>query len=143
MSEDNLYILRELIKGAKMGIEALDLIHDKANEKDFKKVITDLLRDYKDYSRKLDKFYEANCDDEVVDNNPISKVMTWYGLQFRTIMDDSDSKLSELTLQGLNMGIIEGRKFLNTKKIDKKVLGLLNEYIDMQEEYVEKVKNYL
>ncbi len=35
-------------------------------------------------------------------------MMTWYGIQMNTIKDDTISKLSELLMQGTNMGIIEG-----------------------------------
>lgn len=40
-------------------------------------------------------------------------MMTWYGIQMKTMNDDSTSKLSELLMQGTNMGIIEGRRLLN------------------------------
>lgn len=40
-------------------------------------------------------------------------MMTWYGIQMKTMNDDSTLKLSELLMQGTNMGIIEGRRLLN------------------------------
>ena len=73
----------------------------------------------------------------------MSKVMTWYGIQIRTITDSSDSKLTEMTMQGLNMGIIDGIKLLKQENLDKKVKKLVEDYIDMQEKYVEKLKKYL
>ena len=41
------------------------------------------------------------------------------------------------------MGIIEGRKILNNKNIDKKIHKIIEEYVDIQEKYVEKLKKYL
>ena len=41
------------------------------------------------------------------------------------------------------MGIIEGRKILNNKKIDKEVSNIINNYVTMQEKSVEILKNYL
>ena len=41
------------------------------------------------------------------------------------------------------MGIIEGRKLLNNKAMDKKTKKLVTEYIKMQERYIEKLKKYL
>ncbi len=41
------------------------------------------------------------------------------------------------------MGIIEGRKLLNHKNIDKEVQELLQEYVDMQEDAIEKLKIFL
>ena len=41
------------------------------------------------------------------------------------------------------MGIIEGKKILNNKTLDKKVHKICSEYIKMQEAYIEKLKKYL
>ena len=61
----------------------------------------------------------------------------------KTMMDDSTSKIAELLLQGTNMGIIEGRKLLNHKDVDESVHSLIQEYVDMQEDAVEKLKTFL
>ena len=61
----------------------------------------------------------------------------------KSLMDNSSSKIAELLLQGTNMGIIEGRKLLNHKEIDDKVHKLIQEYVDMQEDSVEKLKQSL
>jgi hypothetical protein len=47
----------------------------------------------------------------------MNKVMTWYGIEMKTMFDKSNSKIAELLLQGTNMGIIEGRKLLNNKGV--------------------------
>lgn len=61
----------------------------------------------------------------------------------KTLMDNSSSKIAELLLQGTNMGIIEGRKILNNKELDSKVHKIPQEYVDMQEDVVEKLKEFL
>ena len=61
----------------------------------------------------------------------------------KTITDKSDSKIAELLLQGTNMGIIEGRRILNNKKLDEEVSNILKDYVTMQEKCVEKLKDYL
>ena len=73
----------------------------------------------------------------------ITKAMTWYGIEKDTMMDDSISKLADLLINGTNMGIIEGRKLLNNKKMDKKVHKLCCDYTKMQENYIEKLKKFL
>ena len=58
--------------------------------------------------------------------------------------DKSNSNLSELLLNGTNMGIIEGRRLLNQNPdIDKNIHNLLDEFVKMQEDSVEKLKTYL
>lgn len=41
------------------------------------------------------------------------------------------------------MGIIEGRKILNNKKLNEEVSSIINEYVNMQEKCVETLKEYL
>lgn len=41
------------------------------------------------------------------------------------------------------MGIIEGRKILNNKELDSKVPKIAQEYVDMQEDVIEKLKEFL
>ena len=73
----------------------------------------------------------------------MNKAMTWYGIEMKTMSDKSNSKIAELLLQGVNMGIIEGRKILNKKNIDKEVNDIISKYVTMQEESVEALKKYL
>ena len=74
----------------------------------------------------------------------MNKMMTWYGVQMKTMTDDSTSKLSELLMQGTNMGIIEGRRLLNENvNIAQDVKSILNDFVTMQEDSVETLKKYL
>lgn len=69
--------------------------------------------------------------------------MTAYGVDIKTIMDDTDSKIAELLIKGTNMGIIEGKRIYNNKKMDDKVLKIVDTYINMQECIVEDLKEFL
>ena len=126
-----------------MGIDALNVILEKAEDKNFKKVVASLLKEYNKLSIAIQKIHDKFSDEEVKETSTLSKIMTWYGIQIRTITDSTTSKLSEMAMQGLNMGIIEGRKFLNHSDLDKRIISLINKYIDIQEEYVEQIKEYL
>ena len=62
----------------------------------------------------------------------------------RTITDDTTSKLSELLMQGTNMGIIEGRRLINhNPNAESNVKNILNDFVVMQEDSVETLKKYL
>ena len=76
--------------------------------------------------------------------NTMNKMMTWYGVQMNTLTDKSNSNISELLLQGTNMGIIEGRRLLNNNpSVDPEVKQILNDFVVMQEDSVETLKKYL
>lgn len=141
--EKNINILDELNKGCCMGSDAVKFILEKVEGKKFKKVCEDLLEEYEDLEERINKVYGKYSDKDPHETNAMNKAMTWYGIQMRTMTDDSASKLAEMLLQGLNMGVIEGRRLLNQKDGDDKVLELVSDYVDMQEKYVEEMKEFL
>ena len=62
----------------------------------------------------------------------------------KTITDNSTSKLSELLMQGTNMGIIEGRRLINQNhNAADAVKSILNDFVAMQEDTIETLKKYL
>ena len=51
--------------------------------------------------------------------------------------------ISELLFKGTNMGILEGRRILNDKKMDKEVEEIVDTYVKVQEKNIEDLKKYL
>lgn len=141
--EKNINLLDDLNKGCCMGRDAVSYVVEKIEGKSFKKEVEKLLEKYEDLEEKINKVYTKYSDGEPRETTIMNKVMTWYGINIRTLKDTSATKLAEMLLQGLNMGIIDGKKLLNHEDADKKVIGLIKDYVDMQEKYVEKIKEFL
>ena len=146
MSKDinEVNVLDELNKGACMGRDAIHFILDKVDDDALKEELNRQYSKYKEISDKISEIYpEYKDNDEPHETSAMNKVMTWYGIEMKTFMDHSTSKMAELLLQGTNMGIIEGRRLLNHKGTDEEVHKLVQEYVDMQEDAVEKLKQFL
>jgi len=144
MSKENeINVLDELNKGACMGMDAIHFIIDKVEDEKFHEELERQYNGYKKISDRICELYPEYSNDEPHETNAMNKVMTWYGIEMRTLLDSSNSKIAELLLQGTNMGIIEGRKLLNNKNTDKEVEKLVSEYVKNQEEAVEKLKEFL
>lgn len=141
--DTNLDILDEINKGCSMGLEALDMILKKVSEHEFRDLLTKFHDSYIDLSDEITEHYHEYTEDEIHKVNTAEKLMTWYGIMKDTILDDSSSKLSEILIHGTTMGIIEGRRILNHKKMDHSVHSLCEKYVKMQEKYLEKLKKYL
>lgn len=141
--ENNINVLDELHKGSCMGIDALNFIIDKTDAKEFKEVLKIQKKKYEKIKKEIEKLYPRYSEKKPHETSPMNKVMTWYGIEMKTMTDDGPSKLTELLLQGTNMGIIEGRRILNHKSLDKDVKKLAEKYVQMQQESVEKLKEYL
>lgn len=143
MDENEMNVLDELNKGACMGMDAIHFILDKVEDEQLKQVLNNQYKKYEDISNQICELYPKYSDKEPHETNAVNKVLTWYGVEMKTLMDNSSSKIAELLLQGTNMGIIEGRKILNNKELDSKVHKIAKEYVDMQEDAVEKLKGFL
>lgn len=144
MENQNLNILDEINKGATMGMNAISFVYEKVKDDNFKPVLNTEYNKYKDISTRVNNLYSNYSNKEPHETNKITKMMTWYGIQMRTITDDTTSKLSELLMQGTNMGIIEGRRLLNqNNNIAPDVKNILNEFVVMQEDSIETLKKYL
>lgn len=136
-------VLDELNKGACMGRDAIHFVLDKVKDDNLKKELTNQYSKYKSISDRICEIYPEYKDDKPHETNAMDKVMTWFGVEMKTLNDDSTSKIAELLLQGTNMGIIEGRRLLNHKETNEEVNKLVQEYVDMQEDAVEKLKTFL
>ena len=144
MENQNLNILDEVNKGATMGMEAISVISEKVQDHEFKKVLDVEYNKYQNISKRVNDLYSHFSSKEPHEINAMNKMMTWYGIQMRTITDDSNSKLSELLMQGTNMGIIEGRRLINhNNNAAQDVKSILEEFVTMQEDSVETLKKYL
>lgn len=144
MENQNLNILDEVNKGATMGMDAISYVSEKVHDDDFRKVLDVEYNKYKEISKKVHNLYNDYSSKEPHETSAMNKMMTWYGVQMKTMADDTTSKLSELLMQGTNMGIIEGRRLINENPdADKSVMNILNDFVVMQEDSVETLKKYL
>ena len=144
MENQNLNILDEVNKGATMGMNAISYVSEKAKDENFKHVLDVEFNKYQKISDRVNSLYNNYSYKNPHETGTMTKMMTWYGIQMKTITDSTTSKLSELLMQGTNMGIIEGRRLLNqNNNIEPDVEKILDDFVTMQEDSVETLKKYL
>lgn len=144
MENQNLNILDEVNKGATMGMDAISYVSEKVKDNRFKQVFDTEYNKYKDISIRVNNLYSNYSTKEPHETNAMNKMMTWYGVQMKTMTDQTSSKLSELLMQGTNMGIIEGRRLLNhNHDLAPNVKSILSDFVTMQEDSVETLKKFL
>ena len=138
-----IYVLNEINKGIKMGMDSISNVSEKVEDDNLK---NDLKFQYDKYNDILNKVSSelGNYDDFPQELNPMQKAMGWISVEFNTMDDRSNSKIAEMMLKGTNMGIIEGVKLLNhNPDLEQNVKNILNEFIKFQENNVEQLKKYL
>ena len=142
-NNENLKVLKELHSGAEMGIKAISYVSEKVENDEFRRELSTQYNQYEDILNKVTDLY--NEYGEVPSTTNIKNdVMTWMGIQMNTMNDKSNSKLSEMLIQGTTMGIIEGRRLLNhNPNVEENIKQTLNEFVQLQENSVIKLKEYL
>lgn len=141
--ENEVNVLDELNKGACMGMDAIHFVLEKVKDDNLRQELDNQYKKYQKISKEICELYPEYSDKKPHETNAMNKVMTWYGVNMKTLTDDSTLKIAELLVQGTNMGIIEGRKLLNHKETDPNVTRLTTEYVTMQEEALENLKQFL
>ena len=135
--DNNVNVLDEINKGATMGMDAIMFVYDKVGDQTFKKVLDGEYKKYKDISQRVGQEYENFSIKAPHTTNAMMKTMT----------DQSNEKISELLMQGTNMGIIEGVRLQNQNQEDgmlnQNVRQILDDFVAMQEDSVETLKKYL
>lgn len=137
------YILSELNKGIKMGMDAISNVAEKVQDTNFKQ---DLKYQYDEYNRILNNVNNTltTYNDFPKELNPMQKAMEWMNIEWNTIDNKSNSRIAEMMLKGTNMGIIEGTKLLNQNPdTDEPIKNILEDFIQFQENTVEQLKKYL
>ena len=99
MENQNLNVLDEVNKGATMGMDAIAYISEKVQNDEFKQVLDTEYNKYEQISNRVNDLYNNYSDKKPHETNAMNKAMTWYGIQMKTITDDTNSKLSELLMQ--------------------------------------------
>ena len=139
----NLYVLNEVHKGAKMGMDSISTVSEKVSEPNFKDNLSFQYTQYGDILDSVNEIYKK-YGDIPKDNHPMNEVMAWTGIQMNTLTDKSNSHIADLMMQGNLMGIIESQKLLNhSPEMEQETKNILNDFITMQNNNIEKMKQFL
>lgn len=136
-------ILKEINKDAKMGMDSLTMITKKVQDEKFKKLLNNQHDEYQNiFDRTQELLVQENKN--IQDVPTMQKVMAWTGIQMNTLNDKSNSKLSELLIQGNDMGVIKGTKLLNESNFTTpEIENLLSDFVRLQEKNIDDLKKFL
>lgn len=144
--KDKNELLEYIYQTTEMGKTSLETLLNALENKDNKIKITieKQLEEYEDY------YYES---EELLKKNNIkpkslgtmTEIMSKMGINMNVMKDNSDSKMAEMLIQGLNMGIIEMEKKIKDyeDEVEKDVLKLAKKVLKFQEKSLDEIKKYL
>ena len=136
-------ILKEISKDSKMGMDSLTMVTKKVQDEKFKKLLDE---QHNEYQNIFDRTQEllVKHDESIEDVPPMQKMMAWTGIQMNTMNDKSNSQLSELLIQGNDMGVVKGTKLLNQSDFTTpEIENLLSDFVRLQEKNIDDLKKFL
>lgn len=138
-----LEILKEINKNSKMGMDALTEVTPKVQDNNLKELLDTQHNEYQNIFDRSQEILIQNGE-EIEDTPAFQKAMSWMGIQLNTLNDKSNSQISELLIQGNDMGIVKGVKILNNSTItNSEIENLVSDFIRLQEKNVNDLKKFL
>ena len=136
-------ILKEINKDAKMGMDSITMVNEKVQDEKFRKLLDNQHNEYQNIFDRTQELLVQN-NEYMKDVPSMQKAMAWTGIQMNTMNDKSNSKLSELLIQGNDMGVIKGTKLLNESSFTTpEIKNLLSDFVRLQEKNVDDLKKFL
>ena len=145
MDETN-ELLQSIYQDCYMATKNLESLLEEIKHKDnkIKKDTEDILKKYEKYLKESKKLLKSN---KIKPRKVSYFAVMGAKMKMRKDIknDNSDSKISDILIQGLVMGVIDINKRIDNFKeeVDKNVLKLSKELLDFQQESIDKLKNYL
>ena len=136
-------ILKEISKDSKMGMDSINMVGEKVQDEKFQKLLNEQHNEYQNIFDRTQEILKQHGE-TTQDVPTMQKMMGWMGIQMNTMNDKSNSQLSELLIQGNDMGIIKGHKLLNGSNFTTpEIENLLSDFVRLQEKNIDDLKKWL
>lgn len=140
----NSEVLSEIYRNAQL---ALQSIADILPEVDDERIKEEILREHEEYEKICAKaaLLARQKGQELKEPGAIKKAMMWSGIKMNTLTDNSVQHIAEMMIRGTVTGISALRQSETDSKgnRDEETEKLLLELIDLEEEFEEKLKEFL
>lgn len=129
--------IKDLVNGLSMGMNAIDTLIDKIENKQLRDVVLHLRKDYDDLFEKLQRHY-PHIEDEIKSN-----FMAESMLKMKTIMTN-DQKIVKMLIEGCNQAIITTTEVFNHESMmEPDLKSCFHDFEEISNRYIEQLKTYL
>jgi len=144
--DKNLELLTHIYQDIDVALDSLTMLSKKLDKKDnkIKEVIEKTIKGYEKHLIIVKDYMKENNYN--IESKPlISKLGAFMGIKMEVVKDNSDSRMADMLIQGITMGVLNITKNIDKYKgeVDKDVLRIAKDFKKHQEETIEKLKVYL
>lgn len=143
MENDTVKLLRECNAGIKMGIDTIESVLERVENRSFYAV----LKTCKDEHIKLETetgVLLQELGEEGKEPNPIAKGMSFVKTNVKTVVEPGDSTIADLVTDGCHMGVKSLNRYLNQyATAEQRVKKIARKLIQIEENLAEAIAQYL
>lgn len=136
-------VLNKLYQGAEMGVVGINTVLDKACKEEFRNVLETQKKEYDKISEEIVEILKKyGCEEKKLGS--MTKMSSELMSQMKLKMDNSDSQIAKMIMEGNNKGIIEVTKIKNEYQgNDEEIKKLMSRFLDTEEHNLNEMKEYL
>lgn len=134
--------LQEIYHDAMLGKISVEILRPISKDRSFREMLTKQYIGYDNIAKKMEDYAETTGV-ELKDPTGFARGMMYCTTMMNTVKDKSNSKLAEIMIQGINMGIISLTKISNKLNNEGKSNEYVEEMSDLLQEYLVQTKAFL
>lgn len=135
--------INDVYKNAHMALQSISNIITADIDKELKHELQEEYEGYEKIIGEISSFMSKNNYIKQ-DINVVKKTMLKVSIKTKLFFNKSKNKITEMMIQGTVMGIIELTAMLNEKEtLDKDVVSFIEELLELEEGYEQKLKKFL
>ena len=144
--DKNQEFITQIYQDIDMALDSLTMLSKKLEKKDnkIKEIIEKTIKGYEKHLKIVKKYMKEN-NYNIESKALLSKLGAFMGINMEVMKDNSDSRMADMLIQGLTMGVLNITKNIDKykSKVDKNLISIAKDYKKHQEESIEKLKVYL
>ncbi len=142
-SLDSVRLLKECDAGTKMAVSSFEEVLENVCDSNMKKLLQESKEEHVQLGNEIHMLL-ISCGAEEKDPHPMAVGMSWIKTNMKLAIDNSDSTVADLIIDGCNMGVKSLYKYLNQyEDADKDSKRICKTLINIEEKLCDELKKYL
>ncbi len=140
---DTVKLLRECDAGVKMGIQSIEEVENRVEDKSFASLLKACRKEHEHLSLEVGELLNEHFDDGK-NPNPIATGMSWVKTNAKYLADPSDATVADLMTDGCNMGVKSLSRYLNQyKSADERSKDIAERLVNIELQLTDNIRKYL
>ncbi len=141
--EQSVNLLQNVSEAARMGIDSIETLMTKTNDESMRQELLRQRSQYEKAEREAQRQL-SQVGAKPKSKGPMAKAGAWMGIQMDTLVDQSNSHLADMLIQGSTMGVIDlTRAQARNPEADENAKRVAAEYLKNENESIERMKGFL